>query len=244
MPVKDWAQCTALVTGGRRGLGHAYAAELRRLGARTLITSRTPATAGDLRWDMDDPASTRELAAALPELDLFIHAAHSFASHQSLFSLRAEELAASMQRNVVAAYELARAVCRRMARAGFGRVLFVGSMAAVAGGIGQVAYIVEKSALAGMARAFAVELARKGVLVNVVHPAIVDTENVRERVAPDVLEAYRRRAPGGKLLSPADVVLASLPLFDPRHEGTTGQSLAVTGGVDLPLLSGEGEGEP
>jgi NAD(P)-dependent dehydrogenase (short-subunit alcohol dehydrogenase family) len=234
VPVKPWTDCTALVTGGRRGLGRAYADELARLGARVLVTSRTPAGPGELRWDLDDPASTKELLAAVPEIDLLVHAAHAFGPHQPLFSLRAEELAASLQRNVVAAYDLLRGVCRRMSRAGFGRVLVIGSLAVTAGFAGQVAYIVEKSALSGLARAFAAELAGKGVLVNVVHPAIVDTENVRERLRPELLEAYRLRAPGGKLLSPADVVLASLALLDPRQEGVTGQSLAVTGGVDFP----------
>jgi 3-oxoacyl-[acyl-carrier protein] reductase len=146
-------------------------------------------------------------------------------------ALRPEALAASLGRNVVAAYELLRGAGRRMARRGFGRILVVGSYAAVAGGVGQVAYITEKAALEGMVRAFSAELAPRGVLCNVVHPAIVDTEAVRARVRPELLAAYRRHTPGGRLLSPADVVLPSLALLDPRHAGVTGQALHVTGGA-------------
>jgi len=230
--IRDWSACTALVTGGRRGLGRAYAEELGRLGVRVRVTSRTPTGPDELRWDMDDAGSTRALLGELGDIDLLVHAAHAFAPHVPIVALRAEELAASLSRNVVAAYDLLRGVCRRMTRAGFGRVLIVGSLAATVGGVGQTSYIVEKSALAGMARAFSAELAPKGVLVNVVHPAIVDTENVRERVRPELLESYRRRAPGGRLLAPLDVVHASIGLLDPRQQGVTGQSLAVTGGVD------------
>jgi 3-oxoacyl-[acyl-carrier protein] reductase len=229
--MKEWSACTALVTGGRRGLGRAYAEELARLGARVLVTSRSAAGDAALRWDLDDPASTRELLAALPEIDLLVHAAHAFGPHAPMVSLRGDELAAALARNVAAPYDLVRGVARRMMRAGFGRVLLLGSYAAVAGGAGQVAYIVEKSALAGLARALSAELAPRGVLVNVVHPAIVDTENVRERVAPDFLERYTRRAP---LLEPLDVVRASIGLLDPRQRGVTGQALLVTGGIDAP----------
>ena len=223
--MKEWADCTALVTGGRRGLGRAYADELLRLGARVLVTSRTAPDAR--RWDLDDPASTRALLAALPEVDLLVHAAHAFPPHQPFVALKPDDLARSLGRNVVAPYELLRGVGRRMMRAGFGRVLLVGSHAAAAGAVGQTAYVVEKAALAGLARALSAELASRGVLVNVVHPAIVDTENVRERVAPELLERYQRHAP---LLAPMDVVRASLGLLDPRQRGVTGQELHVTGG--------------
>jgi 3-oxoacyl-[acyl-carrier protein] reductase len=229
---RDWPSCRALVTGGRRGLGRAYAEELAGLGVRVRVTSRSPSAPDELRWDLDDPTSTRALLDELGEVELLVHAAHAFAPHVPMVALRAEELSASLQRNVVVAYDLLRGVCRRMARAGFGRVLILGSLAATAGGVGQTVYIVEKAALAGMARAFSAELAPRGVLVNVVHPAIVDTENVRQRVRPELLEIYRRRAPGGRLLAPLDVVRATLGLLDPRQQGMTGQSVCVTGGVD------------
>jgi NAD(P)-dependent dehydrogenase (short-subunit alcohol dehydrogenase family) len=231
--VKAWGDCTALVTGGRRGLGRAFAVELERLGCRVLVTSRRPEGEGQLRWDTDEPESTRALLAGLDGqvVDLVVHAAHATPPHTPIVALGAAALAASLSRNVVAAYDLLRGLARRMAREGFGRVLLVGSYAAVIGGVGQAAYIIEKAALEGMARAFSAELAPRGVLVNIVHPAIVDTEAVRERVRPEVLAAYRRRAPAGDLLSPADVVLPSLALLDPRHAGVTGQALAITGGV-------------
>ena len=233
--MKEWRECTALVTGGRRGLGRAYASELERLGCRVLVTSRQPGGAGELRWDLDDPGSTKQLLAALDGevVDLVVHAAHAIGPHTPFVAQRAESLAGSLGRNVVAVYDLLRGLARGMMRRQFGRVLLIGSYAAIAGGVGQLAYIVEKSALEGMARALASELAPRGVSVNIVHPAIVDTEAVRERVRPEVLDAYRRLAPSGRLLEPRDVVLPSLGFLDPRHAGVTGQSLPITGGVDL-----------
>jgi 3-oxoacyl-[acyl-carrier protein] reductase len=233
--VKRWSECTALVTGGGRGLGRAFAEELEQQGCRVLITRREPSGPRAHRWELDDGSSTKALLAELRDerIDLVVHAAHAIAPHTPFVAQRPEALEASLRRNVVAAYELLRGLARPMMRQQFGRILLIGSYAALAGGVGQLAYIVEKMALEGMMRALAAELAPRGVAVNIVHPAIVDTESVRERVRPEILEAYQKLAPSGRLLSPADVVLPSLAFLDPRHAGVTGQSLAITGGVDL-----------
>jgi 3-oxoacyl-[acyl-carrier protein] reductase len=233
--VKSWNECTALITGGGRGLGRAFAEELERQGCRVHLTRREPGGPNEHRWELDDPSSTQTLLTALrgENVDLVVHAAHAIAPHTPFVAQRAEALEASLRRNVVAAYELLRGLARPMMRQRFGRILLIGSYAAVAGGVGQLAYIVEKMALEGMMRALAAELAPRGVSVNMVHPAIVDTEGVRERVRPEVLKAYQKLAPSGRLLAPADVVLPSLAFLDPRHAGLTGQSLAITGGVDL-----------
>jgi len=131
-----------------------------------------------------------------------------------------------------------------MSRAGFGRILILGSLASQLGGVGQVAYITEKSALEGLSRAFSSEFAARGVLLNIVHPGIVDTANVRARVDPRVLHAFARRAAGGRLLQVDEVVRAGLALLDPNQCALTGQALRISGGVDsLPgLLHGGPEG--
>jgi len=271
---RGFPDCGALVTGGRRGIGRAFAVRLASLGCRVRIATRSPdaaETAETLRaiaaaseswaaasgseprppralpWSLEDAASAKELAAVLAAEDgpqILIHAAHDIGPHQLIVGTPPEKLAASLHRNVVGAYALCRALCRSMSRQGFGRVLFIGSLAAVLGGQGQVCYVVEKSALEGMMRAFAAELGKKGVLVNLVHPGIVDTENVRERVRPEIREAYASRTAAGRLLSPDDVVFASLGLIDPRQAGVTGQCLRIAGGVDLgAALLAEGSGQ-
>jgi 3-oxoacyl-[acyl-carrier protein] reductase len=233
---RHWQDCTALVTGGRGGLGRAYADHLRTLGCQVLVTSRHPQGPDELSWDLAAAGATAQLLDALrareAAVDLLVHAAHAFEPHRLILETTAPELAASLERNVVAVYGLLRGLARAMRRRGFGRVLLIGSLAAVHGGAGQVAYITEKAALEGMMRAFSAEFAGHDVLFNAVHPGIVDTEAVRQRVSLDVLEAWQARVPGRRLLCPQDVVLASVQLLHPGQRGTTGQSLAVTGGVD------------
>jgi NAD(P)-dependent dehydrogenase (short-subunit alcohol dehydrogenase family) len=190
-----------------------------------------------IAWDMETPEDDARAAEALKtagvEVELFVHAAHVPSPHALVFATKPSELAHSLQCNVVAPYALARRLCRGMARAGFGRVLFVGSLAASLGGKGQAAYVAEKAALEGLARSFAAELGSRGVLVNVIAPGIVDTEGVRERVHPDVTRAFAEHALAGRLARPEEIALAGMSLLDPRQGFITGQVLRVAGGSDL-----------
>lgn len=229
---RAWSSCTALVTGGRRGLGRAYADHLRSLGCDVAVTSRTADDA--LRWDLSAPESTDHLVRSLGDRtpDLLVHAAHAFAPHQPIVALRPDDFTTSLARNVGSTYALLRAIARRMSRHGFGRILVVGSYAAASGGVGQACYIAEKSAYEGLVRSFSAEFASRGVLVNLVRPGIVDTEHTRDDLRPEVIEAYAQRTVTGRLLDPTEVVIASLGLLDPRQCCLTGQRLDITGGIE------------
>ncbi len=263
---KPWEACRAWVTGGSSGIGHGFAMALAARGCEVHITTRDPTggpavaalaaiQAASDEWargrgrtprraqahalDLADEASVVALVKLLRTNapDLFVHSAHVFVPHAPVVSLGHEALAEGLRVNVASAYALLRGAARPMSRAGFGRILILGSLASQLGGVGQVAYITEKAALEGLSRAFSSELAGRGVLVNVVHPGIVDTANVRARVDPRVLRAFARRAASGRLLQVDEVVRASLTFLDPNQCALTGQSLRISGGVDaLPAL--------
>ena len=256
---------TALVTGGRGGIGFAFARALAERGCRVVITSRDPrstevaerlaaiaavtaervAPPAAIAWDMDEDATkaataaTAALDAAGIHVDVLVHAAHVFAPHQLILATKPEGLARSLERNVVAPFALLRRLTRSMARARFGRVLLVGSLVAEAGGAGQSIYITEKAALEGMARAFAAEMGSRNVLVNVVAPGIVDTAHVRAAVRPEVIRAFEQRSVAGRLPTPDEVALAAMGLLDGRQAFVTGQVLRVAGGADALALSPE-----
>jgi 3-oxoacyl-[acyl-carrier protein] reductase len=236
---------TALITGGRRGIGFAFAKALAERGARVVITTSGDPSAVDLEqlgphalavpWDMKDKSAALALMSALDEekitnIGLFVHAAHIFAPHSLILATKPDDLASSLHHNVVAPFALVRQLARSMSRARFGRILFVSSLVASIGGTGQSQYIIEKSALEGMVRAFAAEFGSRDVLVNAIAPGIVDTENVRANVSEDIRKAFAERTNAGRLATPEEVALAGLPFLDPKQGFITGQTLRMTGG--------------
>jgi 3-oxoacyl-[acyl-carrier protein] reductase len=238
---------TALITGGRRGIGFAFAKALADRGARVVITTSSgdPADTKErlkelgqdplaIRWDVKSKSATDDVIAALDKeslaITLFVHAAHVFSPHALILATKPEDVSSSLSHNVVAPFALARHLARSMSRARFGRMLFVSSLVASIGGMGQSQYIIEKSALEGMARAFATEFGSRDVLVNVIAPGIVDTENVRANVSEDVTKAFAARTLPGRLATTEEVVLAGLPFLDPKQGFVTGQTLRIAGG--------------
>jgi 3-oxoacyl-[acyl-carrier protein] reductase len=114
-----------------------------------------------------------------------------------------------------------------MARARWGRVVLVSSMAAVLGVAGYVNYASSKAALTGLARSAARELAPRGVTVNVVAPGYVDTAMIAD-LPRDDFEAF---VPAGRYGTP-DEVAAVVGFLTSEHAGyTTGAVVPVDGGL-------------
>jgi NAD(P)-dependent dehydrogenase (short-subunit alcohol dehydrogenase family) len=264
MSPRSFADCTVWVTGGQRGIGLSVAQRFAALGAQVVITSRDPASQGVreslsqldataqafatahgtspraascVAWDMADDASSAALGSTFKANPphVLVHSAHVFAAHLPIVALKPRDFSTSLATNVGGAYTICRLAGRHMARAGFGRILLVGSLASQLGGVGQASYITEKAALDGMMRAFAVELGTQGVLVNIIHPGIVDTENVRARVDAQVLAQAAQRSVAGRLISSEEVALHAVQLCDPASSAITGQSIRLSAGLDTAL---------
>jgi NAD(P)-dependent dehydrogenase (short-subunit alcohol dehydrogenase family) len=118
-----------------------------------------------------------------------------------------------------------------MREAGAGSVINISSRAWL-GWWGQSAYAAAKAGVIGMTRALAVEMASKGVRLNVVAPGLVDSPMLRDRDE----EAFQRlltSVPSGTLGTPQDIANAVLFLASARSRAITGQVLYVCGGKSI-----------
>jgi len=90
-------------------------------------------------------------------------------------------------------------------------------------------YITAKSAIAGFCRSLALDLAPKGILVNMVSPGMTDTEQIA-----DVPERIRLLAaakiPLRRLANPEDVAGAVAFIASERADYLTGETIRVNGG--------------
>lgn len=228
----------ALVTGGATGIGLACASRLRRSGHRVAVThlSSTPADLPDdtvaVRCDVRDEqavgAAVAEVEDRLGPVEVLV--SNAGATRERLLPRMSDaDFTEVVDVSLLGGFHLARAVATSMARARWGRITFVSSMAAVLGVAGYTNYAAAKAGLVGLARSAARELAPRGVTVNVVAPGYVDTAMIRDLPR----EAYEAAVPLGRY-GTAEEVAAVVDFLSSEGAGyTTGALVPVDGGLGV-----------
>jgi NAD(P)-dependent dehydrogenase (short-subunit alcohol dehydrogenase family) len=134
--------------------------------------------------------------------------------------------------DLTAAFLLTRAMWPAMKEAGFGRLVYISSIAKD-GNVGQANYAAAKAGLVGLGRTAAAEGARTGVTANVVCPGVIETPaqaGFRAR-APEAFDAFLSRVPMGRAGAPADVAAVVRFLCSTDAGYVTGQTIYVDGGL-------------
>lgn len=137
---------------------------------------------------------------------------------------------ATIARNLTTAFLMCRAVVPVMASVGYGRIVSVGSTTGTVNAMpGQSGYTAAKAALVGFSRALALEVANKGVTVNVVAPGYVSTGSQLD------FEAKAAAAgPIGRSGTPDEVAACVAFLAHESASFITGAVLVADGGHGLP----------
>jgi NAD(P)-dependent dehydrogenase (short-subunit alcohol dehydrogenase family) len=126
------------------------------------------------------------------------------------------------------------ALVPHMREARFGRIVTVGSRAAL-GKERRAVYASSKAGIVGLTRSMALELGRHGITVNCVAPGPIDTELLAENQPEGSPERERLlgAVPVGRIGTPADVAAAVAFLASDEAGFVTGQTLHVCGGVSV-----------
>jgi 3-oxoacyl-[acyl-carrier protein] reductase len=220
----------AVVTGVSSGIGAAIAARLLRDGWRVTGLSRTDPgqrAPGFFHRAVDllDPSQLPTVLEGLRPTAL-VHAAGLMRAG-SLGALDAEAGRALWRLHVEAASSLADALVPRMPDGG--RIVLIGSRTA-AGAAGRSQYAASKAALVAMARSWALELAPRGITVNVVAPAATNTPMLHD---PARSALPPRRPPIGRFVEPEEVAAMTAFLLGPEAGAITGQQIVICGGSSL-----------
>jgi 3-oxoacyl-[acyl-carrier protein] reductase len=243
----DLTGMTALVTGASGGIGSAIARSLAAQGARLALSGsnadKLAAFAAELGGDhvqlvcnLSDSAAVDALVGQAVDalggkLDILVNNAGVTRDNLAM-RMKDEEWDDVIRINLEAAFRLARAACRPMMKARFGRIISITSVVGVTGNPGQANYAASKAGIIGMSKALAQELASRGITVNCVAPGFISS--AMTDALPDAQkEALNARIPAGAMGSGEDIGAAVAYLASREAGYVTGQTLHVNGGMAM-----------
>ena len=237
----------AIVTGASRGLGQGIAMGLAEAGADIALVDRSEGAETRariealgrrvivVRADLADRSAVAtivdETVARLGGIDILVNNA-GIIRRAPLAEFTAEDWDDVMNVNLRALFFLSQSVAKVMIGQGRGgRIVNIASMLSFQGGILVPSYTASKSAVLGLTRLLANELAPHRINVNAIAPGYMATENTRAlREDPARNEAILARIPAGRWGSPEDLQGAAVFLASAASEYMNGFTIAVDGG--------------
>ena len=240
-----------LVTGGNKGVGAAIVRALAGAGhdvdftyrssqaeAEALATEVRVANAGrtirPLALDLSDKAGLDAFCEACEATSYFGFIHNAGQPYDALAAMMVQDKAeAAMQVNFWAFTRIAKSLMRGMIRARSGRIVAIGSVAALQGNPGNAAYAASKGALISYARTLAVETGKRGVTVNVIAPGFIDTDMMAPYAA--YRETMEKQIPAGRFAYPEEIAGLAAFLMSKPAAYLTGAVLPIDGGLTAQL---------
>ncbi len=237
----------AMVTGGNTGIGQALAYGLATAGADIFIVTHN-----------DDWSETRELIEGLGRrveffqtdltkiegieasvekcveyygrIDILVNNAGTI-RRTPLLEYKDEDWQAVMDINLNTVYYLSQRVARLMVDQGSGKIINIASMLSFQGGKFVPPYTASKHGVAGLTKAFANELAEKGVQINAIAPGYIKTANTAPiRADENRNKEILSRIPTGRWGETSDLVGTVVFLSSRAADYVNGSVVAVDGG--------------
>jgi 3-oxoacyl-[acyl-carrier protein] reductase len=236
-----------LVTGGAKGVGAAIVRALAGSGFDVDFTYRSSGEAGtalvdDLAErhperkvaahavDLGDKASLEAFCEAIERESFYGFVHNAGQPYDALAAMMAQDKAeAAMQVNFWSFARLTKAVLRSMVRARAGRIVAIGSAAALRGNPGNAAYAASKGALLSYCLTLTVETAKRGITVNYLAPGFIDTDMLAPYAA--YREQMEKQIPAGRFAQPEEIAGLAAFLMSPSAAYITGAVLPVDGGL-------------
>ena len=234
------------MTGAARGIGKAIALEFAKEGANVAFT--------DLAIDENGKATEAEIAALgvkakgyasnaanfeethavidqiikdFGRIDILVNNA-GIAQQKMFCDITEQDFDRMMGVTVKGAFNCIQAALPDMVHEKSGKIINVSSMWGVCGASCEVHYSAAKSALIGLTKALARELAPSNIQVNCIAPGVIDTK-MNASLGEETLELLKEESPMGRFGTPEEVAHLMLFLAGDGSDFITGQTIGIDG---------------
>ncbi len=231
----DFSGRCALVTGGASGIGQATAERLRAGGAEVAIFDRQApegdglALQGDISNSADVEAAVREVEGRLGRIDILVNSAGVPGMSMRTVDTPDEEWRHVMGVNADGTFYACRAVIPGMVERGYGRIVLLSSIAGKEGNPMAPAYSASKAAVIALTKTLGKDLAKTGVLVNCLAPAVIETP-ILDGLSEEHVGYMVERIPLGRVGTAPEVAALICWLASDECTFSTGATYDISGG--------------
>ncbi|SDN47669.1 3-oxoacyl-[acyl-carrier protein] reductase [Fictibacillus solisalsi] len=245
--LRDFANKTALVTGGSRGIGREIVTQLVKNKANVIFTYNNGIEQAEsllaelknedvvLKAIQCNLEKKRELDRLIDylsshptKIDFLINNA-GFTMDQPFLKMKDEEWEKVLQVNLTATSYLTRKLLRTLL-VQKGAIVNITSISGLIGTKGQVNYSASKAGIIGLTKALAREVGRLGVRVNCIAPGYIKTDMI-SGVPKDKWNKIQKDIPLNRIGEPEDVAHMALYLLSSYASYITGQVITIDGGL-------------
>jgi 3-oxoacyl-[acyl-carrier protein] reductase len=234
----------AVITGGSGGIGMATAERMTQSGARIVIwehgselldaaRAKLPGADG-IVVDVTDEASVQGATAATIErhgrIDILVNAAGVTNPRTLVVDYPYELWRRMLAVNLDGTFLCCREIVPHMMQRDYGRIVNLGSVSGKEGNPFSSGYSASKAAVHSFTKSLGKELAKTGIRVNAVAPAIIATENLFHAQPKEMQELWVSRVPMGRPGQPQEVAAMIAWLASEDCSFSTGAIFDLSGG--------------
>lgn len=240
----------ALVTGASRGIGESIALNLSQYGAKVILVSRkedalkevaekVKAAGGEAlvmachTGNLEQvEALVKRIEAEVGRLDILVNNAATNPHFGEMLTAPESAWDKTFEVNVKGPFFLIQKIVPLMEKNGGGAIVNVSSVNGVRPAYYQGVYSITKAAIISMTRAWAKELAPRGIRVNALLPGLTKTSFAKALFDnPDVYGFAVKEIPMGRHAVPDEMAGAVLYLVSSASSYTTGTCITCDGGM-------------
>lgn len=233
---------TAIVTGAAKGIGKAIAARLAHDGFTVVvadadgpaaITAAAELSGLGIGVDVSDSAAVQRMAATVLDrfgsIDVLVNNAGVTGKAAPVHEYPDDEWRRVMAIDLDGVFYCAKAVLPSMLAKGSGRIINIASISGKEGNPNMPAYSTAKAGVIGFTKALGKEVATKGVYVNCITPAVIETE-ILKQLTTETVNYMVSKIPMGRVGQPQEVAALVSWLASQECSFSTGAVFDLSGG--------------